>query len=363
MRRPAKIGVALIGTGRVARALAARVDRLRRQGALGGLALVGIANARGQWRVADGPWSEALAEAAGWPARERDRARVPEPEADWSLVIDASDAETVAARHPDWLAAGIAVVTANKRGLGEDAARAQAILARLAAGAFYGASATVGAGLGIVERLKRMREQGERVLAIEGVLSGTLAFVLERLGQGQSLAEAVRSAISLGLAEPDPREDLAGLDAARKLRILARLAGLAGADREVAIDPRLAAAASERDTAAALERLAAALAPLLGRRPSAHARLAAVARADEGGPRIVLEWLHPLDPLAQRVGPENVVLLRSERYREHPLLLRGPGAGPELTAMALLDDCVAPGAAGRTSARGSAASPGVFAGG
>lgn len=189
---------------------------------------------------AGGTWSEALSEAENWPRRTGDRARIPETRPEWELVIDASDADSVAALHPEWLAAGLAVVTANKRGLGGEVGRAARILALWRRGAGYGASATVGAGLGAVERLVRMQAQGEQVLSIEGVLSGTLAFVLERVSEGQDLAGAVAEAQALGLAEPDPVEDLSGRDAARKLRILARVAGFAESGDSVRIDPQLA---------------------------------------------------------------------------------------------------------------------------
>jgi homoserine dehydrogenase len=335
-----ELGVALIGTGRVAQALCERIDWLKRQGALSPLVLRGIANSRGQWRVAGGSWAEALAEAEAWSRRLSDRTRIPETGRDWDILIDTSDAEAVAGLHSEWLAAGRVVVTANKRGLGGPCERAARILALCRRGARYGASATVGAGLGAIDRLSRMRAQGERVLAIEGVLSGTLAFVLDRVSEGEALGEAVAAAQALGLAEPDPVEDLAGRDAARKLQILARVGALAGAGAEVSVDPLLdwPEGASSRD---AVPALADRLSRHLAARPSARARLAAVARAQPGRLSLSLEWLHTIDPLAQRHGPENVVLIRSERYREHPMLLRGPGAGAGLTAMALIDDLLA----------------------
>lgn len=340
MKAEKAIGVALIGTGRVAKALCERIDRLQRQGALAHLVLRGIANSRGQWRVPGGAWGEALSEAENWPRRASDRERMPETRAEWEVLIDTSDADSVAALHPEWLAAGRVVVTANKRGLGASFERAERVMTLLRSGAPYGASATVGAGLGAVERLFRMRAQGEQVFAIEGVLSGTLAFVLDRLSEGRSLGEALAEAQALGLAEPDPSEDLSGRDAARKLLILARAAGIAAGDAQLRISPLLAWPEG-LSRCQALEELAGRLALHLAARPSTRARLAAVARAEASGLSLSVEWLHPRDPLAQRRGPENVVLIRSERYREHPMLLRGPGAGPELTAMALIDDLLA----------------------
>lgn len=128
MKAERAIGVALIGTGRVAKALCERIDRLQRQGALAHLVLRGIANSRGQWRVPGGAWGEALSEAENWPRRASDRERMPETRAEWEVLIDTSDADSVAALHPEWLAAGRVVVTANKRGLGASFERAERVM-------------------------------------------------------------------------------------------------------------------------------------------------------------------------------------------------------------------------------------------
>jgi homoserine dehydrogenase len=328
--------VALLGCGQVAQALALHVDRLHRSGLAGNLELAAIANARGQWRVPGGAWREALDEAGAWP-----RAVIavdPRPEIgdDIDLVIDATASDTVADCHAAWLAAGIAVVTANKRGLGEHAARAAAIERARQGGARYGDSATVGAGLGAIRRLHQFRQLGESVDEIAGVLSGTLAWLFDRFDGSRPFSELVREAHARGYTEPDPREDVAARDVARKLRILARAAGLPTDTDCVQIDPRLACgdgANPWRD----IKALDGPLRSLLHERPD-DARLATVARADRAGLQIALEWLHPDDPLAARRGCDNAILIRSERYRERPLLLRGPGAGPALTAAALLDD-------------------------
>jgi homoserine dehydrogenase len=329
--------IALIGSGQVAQALALHVDRLQHCGLVPWLELRGIANARGQWRVPGGSWREALEEAAAWPRAASPSDPQPEIDADIDLVIDATASDAVADCHARWLEAGIAVVTANKRGLGESTLRAAAIERARRAGARYGDSATVGAGLGALRRLRQFQRLGEPVDEIAGVLSGTLAWLFDRFDGSRRLSTLAREAHARGYTEPDPREDVAARDVARKLRILARAAGLAVDSDRVTIDPRLACGQGP-DPWRDIEALDGPLAGLLHERPGIEARLAVVARADRAGLRVGIEWLHPIDPLAARHGCDNAILIRSERYRERPLILRGPGAGPALTAAALLDD-------------------------
>ncbi len=328
--------VALLGCGKVAQALAMHVDRLHRSGLAGSLELAFIANARGQWQVPGGPWREVLEEAGAWPRVPLAVDPRPEIGNDIDLVIDATASDAVADCHAAWLHAGIDVVTANKRGLGGNAARAGAIERARRAGARYGDSATVGAGLGAIRRLHQFRQLGEPVDEIAGVLSGTLAWLFDHFDGTRPFSELVREAHERGYTEPDPREDVAARDVARKLRILARAAGLQTDTDRVQVDPRLACGHGA-DPWRDIDALDGPLRTLLHERPEG-ARLAVVARADRAGLRIALEWLHPDDPLAARRGCDNVILIRSERYRERALLLRGPGAGPALTAAALLDD-------------------------
>ncbi|MDZ4348376.1 MAG: homoserine dehydrogenase [Xanthomonadaceae bacterium] len=335
---PSGARVALIGTGQVAQALAQRIDRQRSRHGGGALALVQVFNSRGAERPPAHDWLTPVRRLATQP-RHAASDRPPQIDDGIDLVIDLSASDAVAAEHADWLARGLRVVTANKRGLGEGAARADAI--RAAAGDFqlYGDSATVGAGLGGVRRLRELSACGEQVYSIAGVLSGTLAWLFDRFDGSRPFSELVREAHAQGFTEPDPREDIAGADVVRKLRILARAVGWPVPDDAVEIDPRLHCAGSSdpwNDIAA----LDPGMAELLRTRPDPQARPAVVARAAPERLRVALEWLPATDPLAQRSGCDNAIVIHSERYRDRPLVLRGPGAGPELTAAAVLEDAL-----------------------
>jgi homoserine dehydrogenase len=337
--RPAeRIDCALIGSGQVASALAELLDA--RGIASHGLQLRQLCNRRGQLESSGAEWSAALAaHAQRWGERSPRSDRCPELAPDVRLVIDASASASVAAAHVRWLRQGRVVVTANKLALGEDAATAAAVLDAVADGARYGDSATVGAGLGAIARLRAFVACGEPVLEIAGVLSGSLAFLFERFDGRRAFAELVDEARALGLTESDPRQDVAGLDVARKLRILARAAGWQIDSDTVQVDPRLARVL-ELPAAQAFARLDAELDGLFRERPHPDARLTVVARARPGEASVALEWLARDDALAQRRGCENVVQIRTPRYAEHALLLRGPGAGPALTAAALVEDAL-----------------------
>lgn len=167
-------------------------------------------------------------------------------------------------------------------------------------------------------------------------------------------SELVREAHAQGFTEPDPREDIAGTDVVRKLRILARAVGWPVPDQSVEIDARLHCPGSA-DPWADIAALNAGMADLLSTRPDPAATPAVVARAEPKRLRVALEWLPATDPLAQRSGCDNAIVIHSERYRERPLVLRGPGAGPELTAAAVLEDALnAVSARSWKSARGHA---------
>lgn len=331
--------LALLGTGVVGSAFVARWERLRAHG-MAVPALAWLANSRALLPAGDRPLqalAEARAAAAGpRPLLQGDSLRAGD------VVVDATASDSVAGQHEDWLAGGVHVVTANKLGSGSDLARARALAAAQdARGASYGDSATVGAGLPLLRSIRDLAAGGDRIHAIEGVLSGSLAWLLDQYDGDRPFSDLVREARDRGYTEPDPREDLSGEDVRRKLLILARAAGRALETHQVRVEPilskELAAAAPE----AADALLPALDAPLRARRETAHradARLCFVGRVDDSGASVGLRELPAGHPLAAGGGTDNVVAITSTRYREQPLIIRGPGAGAEVTAAALLDD-------------------------
>jgi aspartokinase/homoserine dehydrogenase 1 len=235
---------------------------------------------------------------------------------------------------------GFDLVLANKKPLaGPTAAYRQLLGTAAAAGRRVRYEATVGAGLPVIDTFRKLVESGDRVLRVEGCVSGTLGFVLSSIEAGRSFSQAVREAVAQGYAEPDPREDLSGRDVLRKGLILARLLGYAGT-----------APAAENLVPAPLRHLP--LDRFLGRLASLdegwQRRVEAEAVRDRvlryvvtATARGVSAGLRPL-PRASRLGAlrgtRNLLSFTTRRYRTEPLVVSGPGAGAEVTAAGILND-------------------------
>lgn len=260
------------------------------------------------------------------------------------IIIDATASEAVAEHHAFWLEQGIHVVTACKLGQGASLARWKDIRDACATGGTrYGDSATVGAGLPLLQSIRALRDGGDRIHAIAGVLSGSLAWLFNHYDGRRPFSGFVRQARDAGYTEPDPRDDLSGEDVRRKLLILARAAGyeLDSDNLTVAsmLTPDLAEAAAV-DVDAVLPSLDS---PMRQSFAIAHQRgekLRFIARLQNGEARVGLESLPDDHPLAIGTGTDNRVAIWSDRYREHPLVIQGPGAGAGITAAALLGDAL-----------------------
>lgn len=348
--RHAPARIALLGTGTVGRAVLERLAAWEGSALGARLSLVYAANSRVALRDAQGLCPQDVR--AFRPPRIRPsdlddiplalRAQAPR------IVIDATASDAVAERHAHWLAQGIHVVTACKLGQGASLRRWQAIHAACAqSGARYGDSATVGAGLPLLRSLRELQAGGDRIHAIAGVLSGSLAWLFGRYDGLRPFSGFVREARAAGYTEPDPRDDLSGEDVRRKLLILARGAGVALEADAVEVESLVPAALARvpvADLDGALDQLDA---PLRARFAAAYRngeKLRFVARFDTAGPRpharVGLESLPADDPLAAGADTDNRVAIRSDRYARQPLVIQGPGAGAGVTAAALLDDAL-----------------------
>lgn len=352
-----EVALVLLGTGVVGSALL----RLLATPASRGVHLVGVADSRRQIANPRGlvPGQVIAVLRAAPPIRDESplRAALDASGASRRVFVDATACGEQAARHAGWLAAGYDVVSANKAAAGGTLLDWQVLQrARVLGDADYGDAATVGAGLPVLSTLRRLRDCGDRLLALEGVFSGSLSWLFNRFDGTRPFSALLREARALGYAEPDPRHDLGGADVARKLLILARSAGHSLDVAQVLLDSLVPAALADIDLAAFLERMPELDAPLEARRAQAHAKghvLRFLAQLDRhGGARVGLAEVAPTHPAATLAATDNLFALTTTRYRAQPLVIRGPGAGPEVTAQALLGDLLMLRAAARPRARG-----------
>jgi homoserine dehydrogenase len=259
-----------------------------------------------------------------------------------ALLVDCSANDEVAAHYPRWLAAGLHVVTPNKLAGSGPLPRWRAIRAACAGGARFRYEATVCAGLPVVQTLRDLLDTGDELLAVEGMFSGTLAWLCNRHDGHQPFSALVREAHDLGYTEPDPRDDLSGVDVARKLVILAREAGWPLALEDVAVESLVPHALAGLSLEACMQRLHELDAPMSARLAEARAIggvLRHVASLDrQGRARVKLVVLPAKHAFAHTRLTDNIVQFTTRRYCDNPLSVQGPGAGPEVTAAGVFTD-------------------------
>ena len=260
-----------------------------------------------------------------------------------AAIIDCSASSAVAEHYPQWLAAGIHVITPNKQAGAGSLDRYEAIrAARAHSGARFRYEATVGAGLPVISTLRDLLDTGDELLAIDGIFSGTLAWLFNKFDGSVPFSELVREAHTLGYTEPDPRDDLSGMDVARKLTILAREAGMPLSLDDVEVESLVPEALREADRDAFMAGLASLDAPMLQRLQAARERgcvLRYVARLQaDGSARVALLELPNDHAFAHLRLTDNCVQFTTRRYCDNPLIVQGPGAGPEVTAAGVFSD-------------------------
>jgi aspartokinase/homoserine dehydrogenase 1 len=339
---PPRTAVVLLGTGVVGRALLT----LLATPAARSVRLVGAANSRCQHAHEDGVVPAQVADflAKGRDGRENASlfAALDASGAERKVVIDATASDVEASRHAEWLAAGYHVVTANKALAGGHLSGWRALQRATVNGLVYGDAATVGAGLPVLSTLRRLRQCGDSLLTLEGVFSGSLSWLFNQYDGSCPFSDLLRNARHLGFTEPDPRSDLSGEDVARKLLIIARNAGFALGSEEVEVESLVPESLRGVDTKTFLERLGELDEPLRLRHEQAKANgkvIRYLARLNQRGrARVGLVEVGLDHPASRLSGTDNQFALTTTRYHGTPLVIQGPGAGPEITAQALLGD-------------------------
>jgi aspartokinase/homoserine dehydrogenase 1 len=346
---PNTLSIGLIGPGTVGRVLLAQIaTQIERLRALNlDLRVRGIAGSKHMLL------SDTSIDLDHWPSR---LAAAGEPldldkfanhcQADYiphTVIIDCTASADVAGQYRAWLARGIHVVTPNKKANSGPWPYYQALQeARRSAGTHYLYEATVGAGLPVIQTLRDLRETGDDITGIEGIFSGTLAYLFNVFDGSEPFSSIVRAAKLKGYTEPDPRDDLSGMDVARKLIILGREMGLTLELSDVEVTGLVPTDLQSVGVDEFMKRLPefddAMSAMLVGAKRSRQV-LRYVGRIDAAGKATVgLTHLEAKHAFANIALTDNVVRFATRRYCDNPLIVQGPGAGPEVTAGGVFSD-------------------------
>ena len=267
------------------------------------------------------------------------------------LVDNTSDLD-IAKAYPDILGRGISIVTPNKKAFSDTYQLwTEIFLAASANNSLVFHESTVGAGLPVISTLNELIETGDEVTKIEGVFSGTMSFLFNSFmpvgGGGGAFSAEVKKAKDLGYTEPDPRDDLNGLDVARKLTILARIAGLKiesptsfpvqslipeALESCTSGDEFMSRLPDHDNQMTELKEKAAKNGKVL--------RFVGSINMSSNDVKVGLEEFEPSHPIAALKGSDNIISFYTKRYGSNPLIIQGAGAGGEVTAMGVTGDLI-----------------------
>jgi len=260
-----------------------------------------------------------------------------------TVIIDCTADERIAGRYGGWLERGIHIVTPNKKAFSGDQAYYDSLRASARkGGSHYLYETTVGAALPIIKTIRDLVDTGDRIHSIKGILSGTLAYLFNVYDGSKAFSEIVAEARASGFTEPDPRDDLSGMDVARKLTILARELGQDLEIGDFPVENLIPEDLREASVDEFLDGLARYDGDMQKRFEAARdegKRLRYVATLNDAGEAAIgLQKVAATDAFSNMQLTDNLVQFSTDRYAQNPLVIQGPGAGPEVTAGGVFGD-------------------------